>query len=62
MFRRLKQFFKDVITEFKRVQWPTREATIKSTSVVGCVSLAVAFYLGIADLALSDVMQRLIAG
>ena len=43
MFKRLKQFFKDVIAEFKRVQWPTREATIKSTTVVVCVSLAVAF-------------------
>ncbi len=62
MFRRLKQFFKDVIAEFKRVQWPTREATIKSTSVVVCVSLAVAFYLGFADLGLSDIMQRVIAG
>ena len=62
MFRRLKQFLKDVISEFKRVQWPTREATIKSTSVVVCVSLAVALYLGVADLGLSDIMQMVIAG
>jgi len=44
------------------VQWPTREATIKSTSVVVGVSLAVALYLGIADLGLSDIMQMVIAG
>ena len=62
MFRRLRQFIKDVISEFKRVQWPTREATIKSTSVVVCVSLVVALYLGIADLGLSDIMQKVIAG
>ena len=62
MIKRIRQFFKDVITEFKRVQWPTREATIKSTSVVLCVSLAVALYLGIADLGLSDIMQMIIAG
>ena len=62
MIKRIRQFFKDVIAEFKRVQWPTREATIKSTSVVMCVSLAVALYLGIADLALSDIMQMIIAG
>jgi preprotein translocase SecE subunit len=49
MFKRIQQFLKDVIAEFKRVQWPTREATIKSTSVVVGVSLAVALYLGIAD-------------
>ncbi|MBL4824398.1 MAG: preprotein translocase subunit SecE [SAR324 cluster bacterium] len=62
MFRRIQQFFKDVIAEFKRVQWPTREATIKSTSIVVGVSLAVALYLGIADLGLSDIMQMVISG
>ena len=62
MIKRIRQFFKDVIAEFKRVQWPPRDATIKSTSVVVCVSLAVALYLGIADLGLSDIMQMIIAG
>ncbi len=62
MFKRIRQFFKDVIAEFKRVQWPTRDATIKSTSVVVCLSFAVALYLGIAGLGLSDIMQMIIAG
>ena len=62
MFKRIQQFFKDVIAEFKRVKWPTREATIKSTSVVVGVSLVIALYLGIADLGLSDIMQIVIAG
>ena len=62
MFKRIRQFFKDVIAEFKRVQWPTRDATIKSTSVVVCLFFAVALYLGIADLGLSDIMQMIIAG
>ena len=62
MFKRIQQFLKDVIAEFKRVQWPTREATIKSTSIVVGVSLAVSLYLGIADLGLSDIMQIVIAG
>ena len=62
MFKRITQFFKDVIAEFKRVQWPTRDATIKSTSVVVAVSLVIALYLGIADLGLSDIMQMVIAG
>jgi preprotein translocase subunit SecE len=62
MFKRIQQFLKDVIAEFKRVQWPTREATIKSTSIVVGVSLAVALYLGIADLGLSDIMQIVITG
>ena len=62
MIKRIRQFFKDVIAEFKRVQWPTRDATIKSTWVVVYVSFAVALYLGIADLGLSDIMQMIIAG
>ena len=62
MFKRIRQFFKDVIAEFKRVQWPTRDATIKSTTVVVCLSFVVALYLGIADLGLSDIMQMIIAG
>jgi preprotein translocase subunit SecE len=62
MFKRIRQFFKDVIAEFKRVQWPTRDATIKSTGVVVCISFVVALYLGIADLGLSDIMQMIIAG
>ena len=62
MFRRIKQFFNDVVAEFKRVQWPTREATIRSTSVVVAVSLVIALYLGTADLGLSDIMQFVIAG
>ena len=62
MFKRIQQFLKDVIAEFKRVQWLTREATIKSTSIVVGVSLAVALYLGIADLGRSDIMQIVITG
>ena len=62
MFRKIKQFFNDVVAEFKRVQWPTREATIRSTSVVVAVSLVIALYLGTADLGLSDIMQFVIAG
>ena len=62
MFKRIQQFFKDVIAEFKRVQWPTREATIRSTSVVLSVSLVIAVYLGIADQILANIMRVIITG
>ena len=62
MFRRIKQFIKDVVAEFKRVQWPTREATIRSTYIVVAVSFVIAIYLGTADLGLSEIMQFVIAG
>ncbi len=62
MFKRVQQFYEDVRSEFKRVHWPSRETTLKSTSVVLGVSLVLAVYLGIADLGLSNVMKILISG
>ena len=62
MLKRARQFFEDVKTEFKRVQWPTREATVRSTSVVLSVSLVIAVYLGIADQILANIMRVIITG
>lgn len=62
MFKRARKFFEDVKTEFKRVQWPTREATVRSTSVVLSVSLVIAVYLGIADQILANIMRVIITG
>ena len=62
MFKRARQFFEDVKTEFKRVQWPTREATVRSTSVVLSVSQVIAVYLGIADQILANIMRVIITG
>ena len=62
MFKRARQFFFFVKTEFKRVQWPTREATVRSTSVVLSVSLVIAVYLGIADQILANIMRVIITG
>ncbi len=62
MFKRARRFFEDVKTEFKRVQWPTREATVRSTSVVLSVSLVIAVYLGIADQILANIMRVIITG
>ena len=62
MFKRARQFFEDVKTEFTRVQWPTREATVRSTSVVLSVSLVIAVYLGIADQILANIMRVIITG
>ena len=62
MFKRLRKFIKDILSEFRKVQWPTREATLKSTRVVLSVSLVIAVYLGIADLGLANLMKQLISG
>jgi preprotein translocase subunit SecE len=49
-----------VRSEFKRVTWPTREATLKSTGIVVFVTLVVAVYLGLIDLGLSNAVKLII--
>ena len=62
MFKRLRQFFEDLKTEFKRVQWPTRSATIRSTSIVISISSVIAVYLFFADQILVNIMRAVISG
>jgi preprotein translocase subunit SecE len=59
-FRAIKLFFQDVTSEFKRVSWPTRQATLQSTGVVLVVTLAVAVFLGVVDLGLSTAVKQII--
>ncbi|MEK7129756.1 MAG: preprotein translocase subunit SecE [Patescibacteria group bacterium] len=40
------QFVREVITELKRVTWPTRDETVKLTAVVIAISLIVAVFIG----------------
>lgn len=59
-FRAIKGFFTDVISEFKRVSWPTRKATLQSTWVVLVVTLVVAMFLGAVDLGLANAVKLII--
>ncbi|MCH8074397.1 MAG: preprotein translocase subunit SecE [SAR324 cluster bacterium] len=59
-FRNIAKFFTDVISEFKRVTWPTREATLKSTGVVLVLTIAVALFLGVIDVGLSESVKLII--
>jgi preprotein translocase subunit SecE len=59
-FRSLKGFYDDVVSEFKRVSWPTRQATLRSTGVVLVVTLAVAVFLGVVDVGLSSAVKMII--
>ena len=59
-FRTIRTFFADVKSEFKRVTWPTREATLQSTGVVLFLTIVVAIFLGLVDLGLSEAVKILI--
>ena len=61
MFNRFKQFVQDIQAEFKRVHWPTREATLRSTSIVLLLSLIIAVFLGITDIGLASMMKFIIS-
>ena len=46
---KLTTFIKEARAELKKVNWPTREQTVKYTGLVVGLSLAVAMFLGALD-------------
>lgn len=59
-FKSIRNFLVNVQSEFKRVSWPTREATLNSTGVVIFLVLVIGMFLGAVDLGLSEVVKFLI--
>ncbi len=43
---RVREFVQEVLLEFRRVTWPTRQELINSTVVVLALTVVVAFFLG----------------
>ncbi|MCZ6553976.1 MAG: preprotein translocase subunit SecE [SAR324 cluster bacterium] len=60
LFRQIRTFLGEVRSEFKRVSWPTREATLHSTGVVLFLTLVLAAFLGLVDLGLSEAVKTII--
>jgi len=53
-------FLKESRREIKRVNWPTREATIKQTLIVIGISLSIAIYLGGLDFIFTTFLNKFI--
>ena len=53
-------FLKEVRLEMKKVNWPTREETIKYTLIIIGVCLAVAIYLGGLDFLFTTLLDKFI--
>ncbi|HEX2483062.1 MAG TPA: preprotein translocase subunit SecE [Methylomirabilota bacterium] len=51
--RKVREFFHDVLVEFRRVSWPTRKEVMGSTSVVIVMVLVLAVFLAVVDHALT---------
>lgn len=49
VFKRISKWFKDLITEIKKITWPTIPQALKNTLVVGVMVLVVGAYIWILD-------------
>ena len=56
MLNKVKEFFKEVKTEVKKVVFPTKEELIGSTWVVIITVFIISLFLGIIDLGLSKIV------
>jgi preprotein translocase subunit SecE len=57
---RLTAFLKEVRLEMKKVNWPTRQETLRYTLIVIGVSLGVAFFLGALDFIFNTSLTKFI--
>jgi preprotein translocase subunit SecE len=54
---RIREFFHEVLVEFRKVSWPSRREVVGSTTVVIVVVLVLAVFLAVVDRALSEVVR-----
>jgi preprotein translocase subunit SecE len=57
---RIREFFREVLLEFKRVTWPSRTELVNSTAVVIVVTVVLAVFLGAVDLSLARIVERIL--
>jgi preprotein translocase subunit SecE len=55
-----KQFLREVKTELKKVTWPSRKDTLSGTALVLVAVFIIAFFLGIVDSGLSNLIKKLL--
>ncbi len=60
MIQKIKEFFREVGFELKKVVFPSREELIGSTWVVIIAVIIVAIFLGIVDVGLAKIVERLL--
>jgi len=56
----IKKYIKQVVSELKKVTWPSKEQTINQTVLVVIVSLVVAVYIGGIDYLLQQLVLTLV--
>lgn len=59
-FEGAKRFLREVKTELKKVTWPARKDALAGTGVVLIAVFIIAFFLGIVDSGLSNLVRTLL--
>ena len=57
---RVQEFVREVLVEFRKVTWPSRQELINSTAVVIVVTVVLAFFLGGVDIVLARIVERVL--
>jgi preprotein translocase subunit SecE len=57
---RTQEFVREVMVEFRKVTWPSRQELINSTAVVVVVTVVLAFFLGGVDIGLARIVERIL--
>ncbi len=60
MYERTVDFLREVRTELSKVNWPSRNELIGSTTVVIIITLILAAFTGVIDFVLSIILSRLL--
>lgn len=53
------QMFDGLMSELRKVSWPTRQETVRLTMVVVLISLIIGLYVGIIDVFLARLLELL---
>ena len=60
IIEKIKIFFKEVYTEGKKVDWPTKQETFKYTALVLGISAVAAIFLGALDFGFVQLLSKFI--
>lgn len=60
IFNKIIKYLKEVRLEMKKVNWPTKQETLKYTLIVIGTSLIVAAFLGMVDFLFTTLLNRII--
>jgi preprotein translocase subunit SecE len=59
---RMREFVLEVLAEFRKVTWPSRQELINSTVVVIVVTVVLAAFLGAIDIVLARAVEWVLGG